>query len=102
MRPAPASLAVMVLEWTGRHHSESGDFGDLSTHTVHYETEAACFVLAAGSLVDEASYTYKQLDDQVGVIIYQPNIWQGRTEVLLQAIFDFSDMTDRAVVTSNG
>jgi len=38
MRKAPASLVGYSLEWTGVHHSAGGDFEELSTHTVTYET----------------------------------------------------------------
>ena len=102
MSVAPANLVGMGLEWTGRHHSENGDFHDLSTHTVCYETEDTCYVLAGGNIVGEAGYTYRKLDDQVGIVIYRPNEYQGRTDVVLNAIFDFSEMTDRAVITSGG
>jgi hypothetical protein len=99
---APASLVGKSLQWTGVHHSETGDFGDLSTHTVTYETADTCYVTANGQLVGEATYTYRRIDEQVGVVIYHPKLWQGRDDVVLYAIFDFSEMTDRAVVTSGG
>ena len=102
MSIAPESLIGMGLEWTGRHHSETGDFHDLSTHTVCYETETTCYVLAGELIVGQANYTYQKLDDQVGIVIYHPENWQGRTDVVLNAIFDFSEMTDRAVITSGG
>ena len=98
---APEKVTGLSLEWTGRHHSLQGDFGDLSTHTVTYETDSTCYVTANGKLVGEATYTYQRLDHEVGICIYEPKVWQGRTDVVLRAIFDFSEMTDRAVVTSN-
>lgn len=99
---APDTLVGLGLEWTGQHHSEQGDFHDLSTHTVCYETETTCYVLAGGRLVGEADYTYRKLDDQIGIVIYRPHEYQGRTDVVLNAIFDFSEMTDRAVITAGG
>lgn len=99
---APERVTGLSLRWTGRHHSEQGDFGDLSTHTVTYETDTTCYVTSEGRLVGEATYVYRRLDAQVGVCIYRPALWQGRTDVILQAIFDFHEMTDRAVVTSGG
>ena len=98
---APDRVTGLSLEWTGRHHSLQGDFGDLSTHTVTYETETTCYVTAAGKLVGEATYVYRRLDEQVGICIYKPDVWQGRTDAVLHAIFNFHEMTDRAVVTSN-
>lgn len=99
---APTTLAGLALEWTGRHHSETGDFQDLSTHTICYESENTCYALAGGKVVGEAKYTYQRLDDQVAIVIYHPDVWQGRNDVELSAIFDFSEMTDRAVITSGG
>ena len=40
-------------------------------------------------LIGEATYEYRRLDDKVGICIYKPNVWQGRTDVILRAIFDF-------------
>lgn len=102
MAIAPASLTGMNLEWTGRHHSQMGDFQDLSTHTLSYDTETTCRAWSHGQVIGHAQYTYQRLDDQVGVVIYRPDTWQGHTDVVLNAIFDFSEMTDRAVVTSAG
>ncbi|MEM1369921.1 MAG: hypothetical protein AAGG02_18330 [Cyanobacteria bacterium P01_H01_bin.15] len=99
---APEKVTGLSLEWTGRHHSLQGDFGELSTHTVTYVTDTTCYVTGGGKLVGEATYVYRRLDEQVGVCIYKPNIWQGHIDVVLHAIFNFSEMTDRAVVTSNG
>ena len=102
MAPAPDSLVGMSIEWTGVHHSGCGDFSDLSTHTVSYETETACYVTANGQLVGEASYTYKRLDDQMGICIYKPKEYQGRDDVVLNAMFDFNNMKDRAVLLAGG
>lgn len=99
---APETLIGTSLEWTGIHHSGRGDFEDLSTHIVSYETETTCYVTAGGQLVGEAQYTYKRLDDQIGVCIYQPREYQGRLDVVLNAIFDFRAMKDRAVITAGG
>jgi hypothetical protein len=99
---APEKITGMSLEWTGHHHSAAGDFQDLSTHTLTYVTDTTCFATAGGKLVGEATYVYRRLDNQVGICIYRPNLWQGRTDVVLSAIFDFQEMTDRAVVTAGG
>jgi hypothetical protein len=100
MAIAPESLVGTSLEWTGVHHSESGDFGDLSKHTVSYETTNECYVTAAGALVGEASYTYKKLDDRMAIVVYRPVLYQGRTDVALYAMLDFEAATDRAVILS--
>ncbi|MEP2027518.1 MAG: hypothetical protein ABJI96_02275 [Paracoccaceae bacterium] len=99
---APKSLVGMSIEWTGIHHSGHGDFADLSTHTVSYETETHCYVTANGKLAGEASYIYKKLDDQVGICIYKPQKYQGRSDVVLNAMFDFAEMKDRAVLLASG
>lgn len=99
---APEKITGMSLKWTGRHHSEAGDFVGLSTHTLTYCTDNTCFATADGKLVGEASYVYRRLDDQVGICIYTPDIYQGRTDVVLNAIFNFHDMTDRAIITAGG
>lgn len=98
---APEELTGLSLEWTGRHHSAGGDFEDLSTHTVSYETESTCYVTTGGKLVGEAAYVYRRLDEQVGICIYRPTVYQGRTDVVLRAIFNFDEMTDRAVITAS-
>lgn len=98
---APEKITGMSLEWTGRHHSLQGDFTDISTHTLTYETDTTCYATAGGELVGEATYVYQRLDDEVGICIYKPTVWQGRTDVVLRAIFNFAEMTDRAIVTSN-
>ena len=102
MATAPDTLVGTSLEWTGVHHSGTGDFADLSTHTVSYETETTCYVTAAGKLVGEARYTYRRLDDRMGICIYRPEEYQGRTDVILNAMFDFGEMKDRAVLTAGG
>ncbi|WP_377194382.1 hypothetical protein [Ruegeria meonggei] len=99
---APEKITGMSLKWTGRHHSVSGDFVELSTHTLTYVTDDTCFATSDGQLVGEASYVYRRLDEQVGICIYKPNIYQGRTDVVLNAIFNFHEMTDRAVLTAGG
>ncbi|TMV07262.1 hypothetical protein FGK63_12790 [Ruegeria sediminis] len=90
------------MEWTGTHHSGTGDFAELSTHTVSYETETTCYVTAGGKLVGEAQYTYRRLDDEMGICIYRPKVYQGRPDVVLNAMFDFRNMKDRAVLTAGG
>ena len=102
MKTAPDTLIGMSIEWTGVHHSGSGDFTNLSTHTVSYVTASDCYVTANGGLVGEASYVYKKLDDKMGICIYNPKEYQGRTDVVLNAIFDFADMKDRAVLLASG
>ncbi|MGI9319071.1 MAG: hypothetical protein ACR2QW_17220 [bacterium] len=99
---APEKVTGMSLEWTGRHHSLGGDFEDLSTHTITYVTDETCFATADGKLVGEASYVYQRLDNEIGICIYRPTLYQGRKGVVLQAIFDFHEMTDRAVITADG
>lgn len=102
MPSAPESLIGLSIEWTGVHHSGLGDFKDLSTHTVSYETATECYVTANGELVGEASYIYKKLDDQVGICIYNPQEYQGRNDVVLNGIFDFANMKDQAVLLAGG
>ncbi len=99
---APESLIGKSLEWTGVHHSEKGDFTDLSTHTVTYETARTCYVTADGKLVGEPRYTYKKLDERMGICIYHPEEYQGRSDVVLNAMFDFDDMKDRGVLLAGG
>lgn len=96
------SLVEKSIEWTGVHHSERGDFEDISTHTVSYETETTCYVTAGGILVGEASYTYRKLDDRMAILIYRPKIYQGRSDVVLYAMLDFEKGTDRAVILAGG
>ena len=102
MTTAPDTLAGKSLEWTGVHHSQHGDFEDLSTHIVSYETESTCYVTANGKLVGEADYTYRKLDDQMGIVVYRPSRYQGRTDVMLYAMLDFAQATDRAVILAGG
>lgn len=102
MPEAPGSLVGKSIEWTGVHHSAQGDFTDISTHTVTYETADHCYVTAGGKLVGEARYTYRRLDAQMAVVIYHPEEYQGRSDVTLYAMFDFANGTDRAVLTDAG
>jgi hypothetical protein len=102
MADCPESLVGLSLEWIGVHHSEEGDFEDLSTHTVTYDTETHAHVTVEGKRVGEAEYTFRKLDDQVGVVIYHPDLYRGRPNVVLHAIFDFSQGTDRAVLEHEG
>lgn len=96
------TLVGKSIEWTGAHHSEKGDFIDISTHVVSYETENTCYVTADGKLVGEASYTYKKLDDRMAILIYRPETYQGRSDVVLYAMLDFVQGTDRAVILADG
>jgi len=102
MSIAPNSLVGKSLEWKGVHHSEQGDFSDISIHTVSYETDNSCFVTSGGKFVGEARYTYKKLDDRMGICIYYPRQYQGRSDVVLHAMFDFADMKDRAIILAGG
>ena len=95
-------LAGKSIEWTGVHHSEQGDFKDITTHVVTYETENTCYVTAGGKVVGEASYIYKRLDDRMAILIYRPKLYQGKPDVVLYAIMDFVQGTDRAVIVSGG
>lgn len=99
---APDSLVGKSIEWTGVHHSEHGDFTDLSTHVVTYETEDRCYVTAGGKFAGDASYTYKKLDERMAIVIYRPDAYQGRANVVLYAMLDFAQMTDRAVILAGG
>ena len=65
---APETLVGLSIEWTGVHHSETGDFTDISTHTVTYETADRCFVTAGGKRVGDAAYVYKRLDKRMGIV----------------------------------
>jgi hypothetical protein len=102
MTIAPETLVGRSIEWTGIHHSEHGDFSEISTHIVTYETAEHCYVTAGGNLVGEAHYTYRKLDDRMAVVIYQPEEYQGRSDVVLYAMFDFAEGKDRAVLTAGG
>ncbi|SHF05775.1 hypothetical protein SAMN04487965_1265 [Microbulbifer donghaiensis] len=96
------SLAGLSLEWTGVHHSESGDFSELSTHIVSYETERECYVTAGGKRVGEALYSYKRLDSRMAIVIYRPEVYRGLRGVVLYAMLDFENATDRAVIVADG
>ena len=98
MQQAPETLVGKSIEWTGAHHSQRGDFTDLSTHVVTYETVDHCYVTAGDQLVGEASYTYRRLDERMAIVIYRPEEYQGRRDVVLYAMFDFVEGTDRAVL----
>ena len=102
MAVAPDTLVGKSFKWTGVHHSEQGDFKEISTHTVSYETASTCYVTSGGKFVGEALYTYKKLDDRMGICIYHPKEYQGRSDVVLNAMFDFADMKDRAVLVAGG
>jgi len=99
---APDTLIGKSIEWTGVHHSAHGDFTDISTHVVTYETADSCYVTAGGKLVGEALYTYRKLDDRMAIVIYRPREYQGRDDVTLYAMFDFEQATDRAILTAGG
>ena len=102
MAVCPESLVGLSLEWTGVHHSEEGDFEDLTTHTVTYETETHAYVTVDGVRVSEAGYVFRKLDDEVGVVIYTPDLYRGQPNVVLHAIFNFAQGTDRAVLEHQG
>jgi hypothetical protein len=102
MTTAFESLVGRSLEWTGTHHSKRGDFTDISTHVVRYETADECYVTAAGKLVGEAKYCYKRMDSRMSILIYHPKVYQGRTGVGLYAMLDFKDAKDRAVILADG
>jgi hypothetical protein len=102
MTTAPDSLKGKSIEWTGVHHSAEGDFTEISTHVVSYETPDRCFVTASGSFMGEADYVYKKMDDRMGIVIYHPDDYRGRPDVVLYAIFDFAEGTDRAVILAGG
>jgi hypothetical protein len=102
MKKAYKTLAGKSIKWTGVHHSEQGDFEDITTHVVSYETENTCYVTAGGKLVGEASYTYKKLDDRMAIVVYRPDLYQGRSDVVLYAMLDFVQATDRAVILAGG
>ena len=102
MAVAPISLVGKSIEWTGFHHSPSGDFTELSTHTVTYVSEGRCYVTANGKHVGDAHYVYRRMDDRMGIVIYRPEVYQGRRDVTLHAMFDFAEGTDRAVILAAG
>jgi len=96
------TLVGRSIEWTGVHHSVHGDFTEISTHVVSYETDNRCYVTVQGRLAGEAQYEYKKLDDRMAVLIYHPESYQGRSDVVLYAMLDFASATDRAVILSGG
>jgi hypothetical protein len=102
MTHAPDRLVGKSIEWTGVHHSDQGDFTDISTHVVTYETDDHCYVTAGGKLVGEAHYTYGKLDDRMAIVIYRPERYRGRSDVVLYAMFDFAQATDRAILLAGG
>jgi hypothetical protein len=73
-----------------------------STHTVTYETLTHAYVTVDGKRVSEAGYVFRKLDDEVGVVIYTPDLYRGQPDVVLHAIFDFARGTDRAVLEQDG
>jgi len=102
MAGAPDTLVGRSIEWTGVHHSEHGDFTDISTHIVTYETADTCYVTAGGKRVGEARYIYKKFDGRMAIVIYHRNEYQGRSDVVLYAMFDFAQAKDRAVLVAGG
>jgi hypothetical protein len=102
MANSPDNLIGKSIEWTGVHHSELGDFTELSTHVVTYETADRCSVTAGGKSAGIARYIYKRLDDRMAIVIYHPESYQGRSDVVLYAMFDFVQGTDRAVILAGG
>lgn len=102
MATAPDTLVGRSIEWTGVHHSEHGDFTELSTHVVTYETPDRCYVTAKGQRVGEAQYSYRKLNDRMAIVIYRPEQYRGRSDVVLYAMFDFAHAKDRAVILAGG
>jgi hypothetical protein len=102
MATAPDSLVGRRIEWTGVHRSQHGDFAELSTHVVSYETETKCYVTAAGKVGGEATYTYTMLDERMAILIYRPTLYLGKTDVILYAMLDFAQHSDRAVILAGG
>ncbi|ABP55372.1 hypothetical protein [Salinispora tropica] len=97
------TLAGRSVEWKGVHHSMHGDFRDISTHTVTYESRDRCYVTADGKLVaDGVGYTYQKLDHRMAILIYRPEVYQGRSGVVLYSMLDFARATDRAVILADG
>ncbi len=95
------NLKGLSLEWTGTHYSRQGDFPDLSTHIVSYETETSCYITSPGKHLGEARYCYEPLGVRMATLIYWPEIYQGRRGVVLYAMLDFDLMMDRAVIVHN-
>jgi hypothetical protein len=102
MAKAPDTLVGKSIEWTGVHHSEHSDFTDLSTSLVTYETEETCCVTADRKLTGEARYTYKKLDDRMAIVIFRPEQYHGRSDVIIYAMFDFAEAKTRAVILAGG
>ena len=102
MKVAYNTLAGKSIEWSGVHHSEHGDFKEISTHIVSYETENTCYVTSGGKLVGEARYIYKKMDNRMEILVYRPDEYQGRSDVVLYAMLDFVQGTDRAVILAGG
>ncbi len=96
------TLAGRSIEWAGVYRSEHGDFKDLASHTVSYETEDRCFVTADGKWAGEAHYSYRKLDQRMAIVFYRPERYQGRSDVVLYAMLDFEQGTDRAVILAGG
>jgi len=80
----------------------TADFFDISSHVVSYETEGTCYVAAGGKIVGESSYMYKKLDDRMAIVVYRPECYRGRSDVVLYAMLDFAQATDRAVILAGG
>ena len=102
MTSAPETLAGRCIEWTGVHHSKHGDFRDLSSHVVTYETENRFYVTACGKRIGEGRYSYSKIDEQTAVVVYNPDSYQGRRDVVLYAMLDFAQQKDRAVILADG
>ena len=102
MTVAPTSVVGKSIEWKGVYHSPSGDFTEISTHTVTYVSEDRCYVTASGRHAGDAHYVYRRMDERMGIVIYRPEVYQGRPNVVLHAMFDFAEGTDRAVILANG
>jgi hypothetical protein len=71
MSKAPVSLAGLSLEWTGVHHSRDGDFSEISTHTVTYETETTDYVTAFAKFVGQGTYLPAIFEYQYSVTVHQ-------------------------------
>jgi hypothetical protein len=70
---------------------------ELCHHVPH-----SCYVTADGKLAGEARHTYKKLDDRMAIVIFRPEEYQGRSDVVLYAMFDFAEAKDRAVLLAGG
>ena len=102
MNTAFESLTGRSLEWMGIHHSARGDFTDLACHVVSFVSDDECRVTVDGNLVAEGPYTYTRMNARIAVLIYRPNVYQGRSGVVLYATLDFEELTDRAVILADG